>query len=308
MSVTVLLVDDVPELRSVLRQRLGLRGGFTVVAEVGDGAAAVTAAMVHQPDVVVLDLGLPDLAGHEVLTGLRAAAPNAQVLVYTGSVSRDHFVLTPDVDAYFTKDRGVADLVELIVKLTAPGRRSARLDLGPGVRDVRLARQFLVAHCARWGCQDIVADAELVVSELVTNAIVHAGRCCELAIAFRSGWLRIEVTDDAGGGPEVQAPDARSEHGRGLLLVSAMTTAWGVEPLPAGGKLVWAALRSASPPAAGDDEDAASQRRSGGGGRAPWPSGPPGSAPGFYVASAVRPLARPDRVAGSRPGRRPTCR
>jgi DNA-binding NarL/FixJ family response regulator len=143
MAVTALLVDDVPELRSVLRQRLGLRGGFTVVAEVGDGAAAVTAAMVHQPDVVVLDLDLPDLAGHEVLTRLRAAAPSAQVLVYTGSVSRDHFVLAPDVDAYFSKDRGVADLVELIVKLTAPGRRSARLDLGPDVRDVRLARQFL---------------------------------------------------------------------------------------------------------------------------------------------------------------------
>ena len=81
MAVTVLLVEDMAELRSVLRQTLQLRGGFEVVAEVGDGGAAITAAARTQPDISVLDLGLPDIAGHEVLTRLRAVAPAAQVVV-----------------------------------------------------------------------------------------------------------------------------------------------------------------------------------------------------------------------------------
>lgn len=284
--MTVLLVEDVPELRALLRQRLRLRGGFDVVADVSDGASAVTAAALHQPDVIVLDLGLPDLAGHEVLTRLRAVAHQAQILVYTGSVSRDRFVLTRDVDAYVSKTHDVGYLVELIVELSGQGRHSAKLELGPAVADVRLARQFLVSHCRRWGCEDLVEDAQLVVSELVTNAVVHAGRRCELGIAFRSGSLRVEVSDEGAGGPEVQAASETSEHGRGLLLVSAMTDAWGVEPRLAGGKVVWAELRSASDPAAGrEDERAGSVRPTGGG---PSSVGPPGPVPGFSVASRRR--------------------
>ncbi|HYH51348.1 MAG TPA: response regulator [Acidimicrobiia bacterium] len=298
MSVTVLLVDDVPELRTVLRRRLRLRGGFDVVADVGDGASAVAAAGLHQPDIIVLDLGLPDLAGHEVLSRLRVVARDAQILVYTGSVSRDRFVLARDVDAYVSKDQDVTYLVELLVELNAKGRQSAKLDLGPAMSDVRLARDFLSAHCARWGCDDILEDGQLVVSELVTNAVVHAGQRCELGIVFRNGWLRVEVRDRGTGGPEVQAPSEGSEHGRGLLLVSAMTKAWGVEPLAAGGKVVWAELRSAShPEATRDQEGAESARRSGGG---PFPSGPVGSGPGFCFASRMRRPRRPDRVASVR--------
>ncbi|HET9769759.1 MAG TPA: response regulator, partial [Acidimicrobiia bacterium] len=254
MPVTVLLVDDVVEIRSVLRQRLRLRGGFEVVAEVGDGAAAVTAATLHQPDVIVLDLGLPDLAGHEVLTQLRAVARQAQVVVYTGSVSRDSFALARDVDAYVAKDRDVTYLVELLVELGRKGRQSATLEVGPAVSDVGLARRFLVTHCERWGCTDVLEDAQLVVSELVTNALLHAGSRCELAMAFRNGWLRIEIRDPGSGGPEVQAADSESEHGRGLLLVSAMTNAWGMEPLEPTGKVVWAELRSGFEPEAGAEQ------------------------------------------------------
>jgi CheY-like chemotaxis protein len=244
VPVTVLLVDDVPELRAVLRQRLRLRGGFEVVADVGDGASAVTAATLHQPDLVVLDLGLPDLAGQEVLTGVRAAAPGAQIVVYTGSVSRENFALTHEVDGYVPKDQDVTYLVELLVQLTARGRQAASLRLGPHTADVALARGFLVAHCERWGCVDLLDDAQLVVTELVTNALVHGGSHCDLAIVYRDRWLRIEIQDFGSGGPDLQAVDVESEGGRGLLIVSAMTESWGVQPLPAEGKVIWAELRS----------------------------------------------------------------
>ena len=122
----MLLVEDVAELRSVLRQALQLRGGFEVVAEVGDGATAIVAAARHQPDVVVLDLALPDIAGHEVLTRLRAVAPGAQVVVYTGSITPDRFPLAAQVEAYVSKDQDVGYLVDLLVtQIDAAFRRVA---------------------------------------------------------------------------------------------------------------------------------------------------------------------------------------
>ena len=156
-AVTVLLVEDVAELRSVLRQRLRLPGGFVVVAEAGDAAAAIVAAARHQPDVVVLDLGLPDFAGHDVLTRLRAVAPAAQVVVYTGSVTPDRFPLADEVDAYVSKDHDIGHVVDLLSRLR---RRyhTAVVDLGPQPADVPAARRFLARHLRRWGCADRLDD------------------------------------------------------------------------------------------------------------------------------------------------------
>ena len=134
MARSVLLVDDVPELRSVLRQAIRLREGFTVVAEAEDGVGAITAAARHQPDVIVLDLGLPDLAGHEVLTRLRTLSPSSQIVVYTGSVYPDRTPLAREVEAFVTKDHDVAYLVDLLSRLTWRRQEPAGVELGPDTR------------------------------------------------------------------------------------------------------------------------------------------------------------------------------
>ena len=77
MAIRVLLVDDVVEVRRLVRTSLRFRGGFDVVAEASDGAEAIRMAETLRPDVVVLDLGLPDIAGHEVLSHIRAASPES---------------------------------------------------------------------------------------------------------------------------------------------------------------------------------------------------------------------------------------
>ncbi|MCA1846209.1 MAG: response regulator transcription factor, partial [Actinobacteria bacterium] len=100
----MLVVDDVPELRSIICQAIRLRGGFAVVAEAEDGASAVSAAARHQPEVIVLDLGLPDLAGHEVLPMLRAVSPAAQIVVYTGSITPERMPVVHQAEAFVTKD------------------------------------------------------------------------------------------------------------------------------------------------------------------------------------------------------------
>ena len=254
MSPSVLLVEDVPELRSVIRQALKLRGVLDVVAEAPDGATAVTAAAAHQPDIVVLDLGLPDLAGAEVLTRIRAVSFLSQVVVYSGMQRADELAET--VAAYVSKDRDVGYLVDLLANLDRPQHRTASVSLGPDTGGVPLARQFLRDHCRDWSCPGVLDDALVVVTELVTNALVHAGPFCELRAVLSGGVLRLQVSDSGVGMPDPRAATDTDEGGRGLLLVNALCAAWGTVALPAGGKVVWAELLR---PADGDP-NAQSQR------------------------------------------------
>jgi DNA-binding NarL/FixJ family response regulator len=82
--VRVLLCDDTPELRALLRHALEAEGGLEIVGEVGDGDAAVQLATDEQPDVVVLDLEMPGPDPAALLTGLRRAAPGAALVTYSG--------------------------------------------------------------------------------------------------------------------------------------------------------------------------------------------------------------------------------
>jgi DNA-binding NarL/FixJ family response regulator len=82
--VRVLLCDDTPELRALLRYALEAEGGLEIVGEVGDGDAAVQLAAGEQPDVVVLDLEMPGPDPAALLTSLRRAAPGAALVTYSG--------------------------------------------------------------------------------------------------------------------------------------------------------------------------------------------------------------------------------
>ena len=315
MDRTVLLVDDVPELRSVLRQSLRLRGGFTVVAEADDGASAIIAAARCQPEVIVLDLGLPDLAGYEVLTRLRVVSPGAQIVVYTGSVSPDGAAaLTPQVEAFVTKDQDVGYLVDLLGRLVRQRYETDKVSLGPAASDVAVARRFVADRCRDWGCGDVVEDAELVVSELVTNALVHGQSACELRAGLSDAALRLQVVDDGQGMPDPQAATDTDEHGRGLLLVSVLSTAWGVELLPDGGKIVWAELLRPLQSPEGDEPAGGEGGASGfaAGGKRPGPGAMEAPGGGGFsrgggetvAVARARPQRRRRRVGALRAGAR----
>ena len=80
----ILLCDDTPELRSLMRSALESREGVEIVGEVGDGDAAVQLAADEQPHVVVLDLEMPGPDPGALLIGLRRAAPNAALVTFSG--------------------------------------------------------------------------------------------------------------------------------------------------------------------------------------------------------------------------------
>jgi anti-sigma regulatory factor (Ser/Thr protein kinase) len=82
-----------------------------------------------------------------------------------------------------------------------------------------------------------VADAvELMVSELVTNAVVHARSGVEMTLEELSDRTRVEVCDDSARLPETRDPTEAG--GRGLLVVEALADRWGVQRLD-GGKAIW---------------------------------------------------------------------
>ena len=81
-DVRVLVVDDTAHVRSMLVHMLRL-DGFDVVAEAGDGRSAVDAAVRTDPDVIVMDMRMPDQDGLETTKAIRAERPDQMVVLYT---------------------------------------------------------------------------------------------------------------------------------------------------------------------------------------------------------------------------------
>ena len=218
--------------------RSSVAGGFAVT-EAATGADAVRRAGIEHPDVIVLDLGLPDLAGEELVAAIREAAPESRIVVHTGT---DNPAVAGQVAGYLVKGEDIGALVELVRSLQTEPAQQAVLDLPNQTRSVASARRFVAGTLVEWGLGHVVEAATLVVSELATNAVTHAASGCRLTVARKPDSVRIGVHDTGAGAPDPRLAAATDEHGRGLLIVSALTVAWGLEASPAGGKLVWAEL------------------------------------------------------------------
>ena len=89
----------------------------------------------------------------------------------------------------------------------------------------------------------VVETVELLTSELVTNAIIHARSAPQLLVSLAAGVVRIEVCDDDARPPTRRAPDVESASGRGIAIVAALATDWGVDQFPDDGKKVWFEVR-----------------------------------------------------------------
>jgi DNA-binding NarL/FixJ family response regulator len=241
VAIRVLIVDDVPEVRRLVKTALRFRGVFSVVGEAANGAEAIARTAELRPDIVVLDIGLPDIAGKDVLSTIRERVPTTKVVVFTGTEARDSGIAAR-VDGYAMKDTQLDYLVELLETLGKQRIGQTTLQLDGGLTSARAARAFASAALDEWEVDDIADDVLLVVTELVNNAVTHAHTPCELRLSISPVTLRIEVIDEGPGTPDPLPPSETRNHGRGLHLVDALTAAWGFEPIETGGKMVWAEL------------------------------------------------------------------
>ncbi|MGW7357627.1 SpoIIE family protein phosphatase [Streptomyces sp. NPDC054802] len=121
-------------------------------------------------------------------------------------------------------------------------RAAASFD--PVGRSVATARAFVRDTLQGWGHSDVVDDAVVLTSELVTNAVIHAGTSADVLCLRSEDGVRVEVADRY---PEREVPiqgagrtiaNLDSENGRGLLLCAALASRWGVEYTPTH-KTVW---------------------------------------------------------------------
>jgi anti-sigma regulatory factor (Ser/Thr protein kinase) len=87
----------------------------------------------------------------------------------------------------------------------------------------------------------LVADVELVLSELMTNAIKAGATQVSVELHVHPKWVLVSVEDDAGGRLTMRSPSPTAPGGRGLPIVAALSTEWGVET-QSPGKRVWASL------------------------------------------------------------------
>src|ERR1700761_979637 len=135
MAATVLVVEDERKLRDFIRSYLE-RAGFTVLST-GSGAEAITLAATAAPDLVVLDLGLPDVPGETVARELRAAATAPRVLMLTAKSGEEDRVrgLELGADDYVTKPFSPRELVlrvQAVLRRGAPSASSGTAGYGDG--------------------------------------------------------------------------------------------------------------------------------------------------------------------------------
>lgn len=114
----------------------------------------------------------------------------------------------------------------------------ASLELPPDHTAAARARNFVSVTLRSWGCDGVVQDAELLVSELVTNAILHAHSSATVTIDRTPTAIRVSVCDRSTATPRLRDYEPGAVTGRGLLLVDRISQRWGIETDGAG-KCVW---------------------------------------------------------------------
>jgi anti-sigma regulatory factor (Ser/Thr protein kinase) len=139
-------------------------------------------------------------------------------------------------------------MAEPVLAIDEPAGHSVSLRIAGGPQAPRVARQFVLSHMEpSWGGAGPSADAGLLVSELVTNSVLHAGvgsdELLTLTLAIHIDRLRLTVSDSGSKlEPQLLGPHATGFGGVGLWLVEQLAMDWGVTHDPPGTTQVWCEL------------------------------------------------------------------
>ncbi len=207
---------------------------------------ALLKCLAEQPDAVLVDLSSVDLGEDTALAVFTAVSrqaamwPGTPVLLcapppaVAGLLARGRYGSLPVHPSLAAARSAVADGRVVAASLSD--------QLLPVSGAVRHARNMATEACARWDLPELVGPASLVVSELVSNAVEHAGTLMTVQLTRRARYMHIAVRDGLPDEPLMARPDPTSPNrGRGLMLVDAVTVHWG--SLPSwDGKVVWATL------------------------------------------------------------------
>lgn len=117
--------------------------------------------------------------------------------------------------------------------------REARTSFPADLASAGAARRFVGSTLREWSCDTLADNALLLVSELVTNAVLHARSRLDLVVRLANDRLRVEVHDESRAQPTRKHYSAHAGTGRGLMLVDQLAAEWGVDHIDGNGKNVW---------------------------------------------------------------------
>lgn len=204
------------------------RGLTPVMRSVPTMAQAFSVVARMRPEVIVLPVSVSDLASTDAFRLFHGAAPVARIVV----LPRRHGPTGDGAD-------GATEPVWPAAQMAVVGVRTLR----NGASSAGEARCLVGRVCAEADEHQLTDDAAVVASELVSNAVTHAHTALGLGVWARPGAVRIEVRDGHREPPSPRCAEDSDDGGRGLMLVDALSSAWGVDPSRSG-KTVWAQLDS----------------------------------------------------------------
>jgi DNA-binding NarL/FixJ family response regulator len=248
---TLLLVDDEPDSRLLVAHALKDSNTFRVIGEAVGVEDAVSLASSSHPDIVMLD---PVIRGEDGLWALplvREATPEAKVVLHAAFPPSElrFAALSGGAVGYLEKGRSPLTLADDLLAVCGlldvieSGIDESKARLGANPHTPRLARRFVKSALDRWAAKGEIELVELLVSELVTNSIIHARSDVEVSVTVASDVARVSVFDSSFDPPvrKTVRPDGAS--GRGLVMLDALASAWGISYVP-GGKSVWFEIKN----------------------------------------------------------------
>ncbi|QJS08647.1 serine/threonine-protein phosphatase [Streptomyces argyrophyllae] len=231
-----------------------------------DGALSTVDIPSHPPlgqapsPMEATEIDLPDrslllLHAHTPRTPGPAAGPGPAVLCQAGpgSPSRLTALSRSALNALLSKGPYTHAGVLAARTRTFDGDNVASWDLGHDLAAVSQARKQAGAKLAEWGLEDAAPTTELIVSELVTNAIRHARPPARLRLILQGARLTCEVFDGSSTSPYLRQANTFDESGRGLFIVSQLAQRWGTRH-DSRGKTIWAAQHLHASQAAPTDD------------------------------------------------------
>ena len=212
-----------------------------------DLRAALLEAVAEQCDGVIVDVSDLTVADEVGLAVLATVAQQNRHWPGVGMVvagSSKEFAAAADrmgISAYVPLCPDRSRALVTLSELPPPPRRRDRIT--PDRNAPSAARAAVQEFCAAHGVDGNTEAAQLIASELVTNAVVHAGTPIDLTLRLLAPLLHIAVRDTGDGQVRITGlVDESAESGRGLVLVDALAASWGTF-VPSSGKIVWATVR-----------------------------------------------------------------
>jgi len=190
--VRVLVVDDHPIWREGTARYLA-EAGHAVVGTAGDGAQVLRIAAAARPDVVLLDLNLPDLSGADVIRGLLAADPSVHVLMLSASGERQDVLnaVTAGAVGYVLKSAQLSELVAAVCEAAA-----GRPVFTPGLAGLVLGEYRRLANPPTAGesAAPQLTDRETQVLRLIAKGLTYPQIAARLTLSTRTVQNHVQNT------------------------------------------------------------------------------------------------------------------